>query len=136
MSTVQILCTLRNAKTFLGDFPSDLLPRTITQLGTIIVNCDPHTEDGSHWLVINFEPKSCSGFYFDSYGLRPYIPSIHYLLKRTCPVWNINAVQLQGLTSTVCGNYFCILAFYLDRGYSPKQFISLFDPRTADKQVA
>jgi len=136
MNALQILCNLRDVKTFLGVFPSDLLPRTITQTGRIIVNCDPHTEGGSHWLAINFQPKSCSGFYFDSHGLRPYIPSIRSLLKRTCPVWNFNAVQLQGLTSSVCGHYCCVFALYLDKRYSPKQFISLFDPRTADRQVA
>ena len=136
MNKLQILCTLRDVKSFLGVFPSDLLPRTITQPGTIIVNCDPHTEDGSHWLAINFQHKSCSGFYFDSYGLRPYIPSIRSLLQRTCPVWNFNAVQLQCLASTVCGHYCSLFALYLDRGYSPKQFSSLFDPKTADKQVA
>jgi hypothetical protein len=136
MNTLQILCTLRDVKSILGVFPSDLLPRTITRPGTIIVNCDPHTEDVSHWLAINFQPKSCSGFYFDSYGLRPYIPSILSLLKRTCVVWNFNTVQLQGLTSTVCGHYCCLFALYLDKGYSPKQFTSLFDTRTADRQVA
>ena len=136
MNKLQILCTLRDVKSFLGVFPSDLLPRTITQPGTTIVNCDPHTEDGSHCLAINFQPESCSGFYFDSYGLRPYIPSIRSLLKRTCPVWNFNAVQLQGLTSAVCGHYCCLFALYLDRGYTPQQFISLFDTKTAEKQVA
>jgi len=70
-------------------FPSDLLSHSITQLVTIIFTCDPHNENGSHWLAINFQPKSFSGFYFDSYGLHPYIPSIHYLLKRNCSVWTI-----------------------------------------------
>jgi len=135
MDTLQILCTLCDVKKFLGVFPSDLLPHSITQPGTIIVNCDPHTERGSHWLAINFQPKSFSGFYFDSYGLHPYIPSIRCLLKRTCSVWDYNTTQLQGLTSSVCGQYSCLFALYLNRGYSPKQFISLFDPRTADKEV-
>jgi len=136
MNTLQILCTQRDVKTFLGVFPSDLLPRIITQTCTIIVICDPHTEDGSHWLAIKFQPKSFRGFYFDSYVLRPYIPSIRSLLKRTCPVWNFNTIQLQGLTSSVCGHYCCVFALYLDKVYFPKQFINLFDPRTADKQVA
>jgi len=136
MNALQILCTLRNLKTFLGVFPSDLLPRTITQTGTIIVNCDPHTEDGTNWLAINFQPKSYSGFYFDSYGLRPYIPSIRSLLKSTCLVWNFNAIPLQGPTISVCGHYCCLFALYLDKGYSPKQFIGLFHHRTADKPVA
>ena len=120
MDTVQVLCPLRDVKTFLVIFPTDLLPRTITQTGSIIVICDPHTEDGSHWLAINFQPKSCSGFYFDSYGLHPYIPSILSLLKPTCVVWNFNTVQLQGLTGTVCGHYGCLFALDLDKGYSPK----------------
>ena len=133
---LQILCTLCDAKTFLGVFNSDLLPHSITQPGTIIVNCDPHTENGSHWLAINFQPKSFGGFYFDSYGLHPYIPSIRSILKRPFSVWDFNTTQLQGLTSSVCGQYCCLCALYLARGYSPKQFIGLFDPRTADKQVA
>jgi hypothetical protein len=136
MNTLQILCTLRNVNSFLGIFPSDLLPRIITKPGTIIVNCDPHTKDGSHWLAINFQSKSRSEFYFDSYGLRPYIPSIRSLLKRTCPVWNFNAEYLQVISSNVYGPYCCLFTLYLDRGYSPKQFVSLFDPRTADNRVA
>ena len=51
-------------------------------------------------------------------------------------MWDFNATQLQGLTSLVCGQYCCLFALYLDQGYSPKQFISLFDPRTVDKEVA
>jgi hypothetical protein len=136
MDTLQILCILCDVKTFLVVFPSDLLPHSITQPGTIIVNCDPHMEEGSHWLAINFQPKSFSGFYFDSYGLHPYIPSIRSLLKRTCSVWDFNTTQLQGLTSSVYGQYCCLFALYLDRGYSPKQFISLFDLKSAGKQVA
>ena len=31
MDTLQILCTLCDVKTFLGVFPSDLLPHSITQ---------------------------------------------------------------------------------------------------------
>ena len=42
-------------------FPSDLLSHSIKQPGTIIVNWDPHNENGSHWLAINFQPKSFSG---------------------------------------------------------------------------
>jgi len=136
MDTLQILCTLYDVKNFLGVFLSDLLPHSITQPGTIIVSCDPHTEDGLYKLGINFQPKSFSGFYFDSYGLYSYIPSIRSFLKRTCSLWDFNTTQPQVLNSSVCGKYCCLFALYLDRGYSPKQFVSLFDPRTADKQVA
>jgi hypothetical protein len=114
-------------KLFLGVFPSGLLPHSITQPGTFIVNTDPHTKRGSHWLAVNFQPKSYSGNYFDSYGLAPYISSIKEFLKRTCNVSEYNKTQLQGMSSTVCGKYCCIFALYTDRGYTPKHFLSLFE---------
>jgi hypothetical protein len=135
MDTLQILCTLRHVKSFLGVYPSDLLPHTITQPGTIILNTDPHTDPGSHWLAINSQPKSYSSYYFDSYGMAPYVPAVQAFLKRTCIVSEYNAKQLQGLTSTVCGKYCCLFALYMDRGYTPKYFVHLFTPGTADSQI-
>jgi len=45
MDTVQILCTLKNIKSFLGVYPSDLLPHWIRhQTDTVIINVDPHTK--------------------------------------------------------------------------------------------
>jgi hypothetical protein len=78
---VQILCTLRNVKSFLGVYPSDLLPHSITQSGTIIINADSQTEKGSHWLAIHFEPKASTAYYIDSYGISPLFPAIHPFLR-------------------------------------------------------
>ena len=133
---MQILCTLQNVKSFLGVFPSDLLPHSITtRSGTVIINTDPHTEGGSHWLAIHFEPKSSTAYYFDSYGILPFIPTIHAFLRRNCTVWDYNTVQLQSLTSTFCGQYCCMFALYMDRGYTPKQFVGLFSADIADHQI-
>jgi len=69
MDTVQIICSLKNVKSFLGVYPPDLLPLTILQqTGTVILNTDPHTQEGTHWLAIHFQLKSSTAFYFDSYG--------------------------------------------------------------------
>ena len=46
MDTVQIQHALQGVNSFLGVYVSDLLPRSIVQTGTIIVNTDPHTEKG------------------------------------------------------------------------------------------
>jgi hypothetical protein len=62
------------------------------------------TENGSHWLVIHIEPRSSRLFYFDSYGLPPYIPAIQSFLKRKCTVWEYNKT-LQGLIKTDCGQF-------------------------------
>jgi hypothetical protein len=137
MDTTQIICTLKNVHSFLGVFPSDLIPSSVHRSGTIIINTDPHTEKGSHWLAINFTPKSQRAFYFDSYGLPPppSLPSIRSLLRHSATICDYNTTQLQGPTSSVCGHYCCLFALYMNRGYTPQQFVSLFHPDIADCQV-
>jgi len=50
--------------------------------------------------------------------------------------WDYNRQQLQGLTNDVCGKYSCLFAVNMDRGYTPQQFISLFNAcKHADRQV-
>ena len=100
----------------------------------VIVNADPHTEGGSHWLDVNFYPKSSSAYYFVSYGIVPFVPDILAFIKRNCTTWDRNKRQLQNLTSDVCCKYCCLFALYMDRGYTPQQFVALFDD-AADRQV-
>ena len=121
---------------FLGAFPSDILPPpSVTEAATLIVNTDPHTSRGTHWLAIRLQPRSYSAYFFDSYGLPPLIPDITHFLRRACIVWDYNSTRLQVLTSSVCGKYCCLFALYMDRGYSPKRFVGLFDPAIADAQI-
>jgi len=137
MDTVEIICSVKNVKSFLGVYPSDLLPHSIhQQTGTVILNTDPHTQEGTHRLAIHFQPKFSTAFYFDSYGQPP--PSelnILSLLKRNSTVWIYNTTSLQGPTSVVCGHYCCLFALYMDEGYTPQQFVRLFTPSIADRQV-
>jgi len=112
-----------------------MLPYSVTQPSTVIVNTDAHTQSGSHWLAIRLEPRSSTAFYFDSYGQSPHIHDIQSFLRRNCTVLNYNNTQLQGPTSTVCGKYCCLFALYMDRGYTGKQFVGLFTPGRADQQV-
>jgi hypothetical protein len=90
---------------FIGVFASEMLPNyPIARSGTLIVNTDPHTESGSHWLAIHIQSRSSRLYYFDSYGLPAYIPAIQSFINRNCTVWDYNSVQLQGSTTTVCAN--------------------------------
>jgi hypothetical protein len=102
MDIVQI-CTLNNVESFLGAYPSDLLPHSITQPSTVIVNTDAHTQAETHWLAIRFEPRASAAFYFESYGLSPQIPVIQLFLRRNFSVLNYNNAKLQGPLSTFCG---------------------------------
>ena len=64
MDAVQIICTLKHVKSFLSVYPSDRLPHSIhQQTSTVILNTDPHTHEGTHWLAIHFKPKSSTAFY-------------------------------------------------------------------------
>ena len=43
---------------------------------------------------------------------------------------------MQGLTSDVCGQYYCLFVLFMDRGYTPLQFLTLFAcSSNADLQV-
>ena len=134
MDTVEIICTLKDITTFRGVYPSDLLPTSI-QSGTVIINADPHTREGSNWLAIHFNSPLSTAFYFDSYGRAPSDLNILSFLKRNCAVWNYNTPSLQGPTSVMCGHYCCLFARYMDRGITPLQFGQMFTAGVTDRQA-
>jgi len=120
----------------LGVFPSDMLPRSVTQSGKVIINADPHTEKCSHWLAVHFLTKSSSAYFFDSYGIVPVVPDIAAFIRRNCTVWDYNRRHVQGLTSNICGKYCCLFALYMDWGFAAKQFFGRFDgASSADGQI-
>ena len=135
MDTIQISYTLKDVKSFLGVFPSDMLPRSITKPSTVIVNANVHTQSGSHWLAIRLEPRSSTAFNFDSYDLPPHIHYNETFLRRDCTVLDYNTIELQGPLSIICGEYCYLFALYTDRGYRGKQFFGLFTPDIADRQA-
>ena len=135
MYTTQILCTLRDVKFFLGVFPSETFPRSVTQTGTVINKADPHIEKGSKWLAIHLLPTSTSTYFFDSYGILPLVPGIKASIRHNSTVWDYNRAQLQGLASNACGNYRCPFVLYTDWRCTPKQFIGHIDGASADRQI-
>ena len=82
MDTVQIICTLKDISSFRGLYPSDLLTSSILT-GSVIINADSHTREGSHWLAIHFDYPLSAAFYFDSYGRAPSDRNILSFLKVT-----------------------------------------------------
>lgn len=111
METKEIYASLKTNKStrncFLSVFPIDLLPdrETILQKTEdtyLVINLDPSYKSGSHWVTICLNMDGCNE-YFDSYGKKPpeiitnYLKASYILQKK----------QLQGNTSTVCGQW-CI----------------------------
>jgi len=134
MDAIHIEHALQGLHSFLGIYASDLLPLSIAQTGTIIVNTDPHTETGTHWQAIHFQKphRFSSGYFFDSYSRYPHIPSILDFIRLHCTVWQYKRTQLQGPTTTVCGEYCCLFALCMDRGYTLKQFEGLIAAAASD----
>ena len=127
---------LEGCEIVLGSFPTDMLPRSVTQSGLVIINADPHTEKGTHWLAVHCLSKSSSAYFFDSYGIVPLVPDVAAFIRRNCTVWDYNRRQLRGLTSNICGKYCCVFALYMDRGFTAKQFVGQFDGASpADRQI-
>ena len=125
MNTLQIVHALKDVPSFQGVYPSDLLPKNVNS-GSYIINFDEHTEPGSHWVGVYFYKNFVTSFYFDSYGLFPPLTSIHTFIKQHSITWNYSHRQLQGLTSNTCGYYACLFALFMDKGYSPMEYINQF----------
>ena len=132
MDTAQILFILRDVTSFLGVFPSDMLPRSFTRSSTVIINAVPLTEICSDWLAVHLQPKFSSAYFFDSYGIMPLVPDIAAFLRRNSTAWDYNRRHLQGLTINICGKYSSLFALYIDRGFTAKQFVRRFDGASAD----
>lgn len=90
---------------FGGVFASDTLPnpKKITKLSAFVVNIDPSTKAGSHWVGIIINPLQ-ENIYFDSYGYKPFVKSIQDFLGDR---YIFNEQQLQHPLSTTCGEW-CI----------------------------
>ena len=53
---------------FSGVYPRDRLPKTVRYPCAMILNTDPASEPGVHWVAVYFAEDG-KGEYFDSYGL-------------------------------------------------------------------
>jgi len=108
---------------FLGVFPSDQIPYSklfntkITHSVCCIVNTDPSSLPGKHWVAFfndaSFKNNKSSLEFFDSFGLKP---SFYKLGGNTSIEFQSNPFPLQSSHSTVCGHY-CILYLYLRSRY-------------------
>ena len=99
-----------------GVFPVGMLPTTTTVLNeklptAFIVNLDPSTLPGSHWVALYFDKdKQCE--YFDSYGRRVSQPTLKNYVKNRCShEYVYNDKMLQSPYSDVCRQY-CLFYLY------------------------
>ena len=88
-----------------------------------IINLDPSTEPGSHWVAIFFEKGKAE--YFDSYGLPPP-KEIANFLKKNSYQYTCNCQQLQHVRTAVCGQYCTYYILKKCANYKMKKILQPF----------
>ena len=109
MDTTQLDQKL-TAPGFLGAFPYDQMPpKPDSEVFSIILNTDPETEPGDHWIALVYKAPY---FYFcDSYGRTLHDSTFPSAFSTTVKNFigktghKSNTKFLQQLTSNVCGDY-------------------------------
>ena len=100
---------------FAGVYPRDLIPTHLRPYKkAIVVNTD--NRPGTHWVCLYVTPPVVQ--YFDSYGLKPFLPEILNFIDRNQaqPIWN--PFDYQALNTTECGQY-CV--YYLLQRHTRKK---------------
>ncbi len=126
LSNIQIQSILGYIPGFSGVYSSDTLPkRRIFPLESGVVNLEPHTKRGSHWVCFYNDPSKPYVEYFDSYGC-PADDFLERFLRTSNKPILAQSNQLQADGSEECG-WYCI--FYVKQranGKDPLNIISEF----------
>ena len=124
----RILSTDRRAAPLFADvLPRDRfveLARVARYDYVAVFNTHASQQPGEHWIA--YARLNGSGRYFDSYGRPPdAYPDVAVALQDSRPpgglVWN--GQQLQGLTTTACGDYCLLFALLTCRGWTLRRFV-------------
>lgn len=105
-----------------GVFAADNLPRAFVRPGILIANTDPRSKPGRHWVAMYIDDKG-RGEFFDSFGMAPQVNKHRDFLDRNSFIWTYNTYELQGYTSTVCGEYCVLYLLHKARGLSLQDFL-------------
>jgi hypothetical protein len=125
------------SRTYEGVFASDTIPLFCGSRSAMVLNFDPISKEGSHWVCVYVE--NGKGEYFDSYGMSPHIvtPFIYFLDRNCGSNWSYNRHELQSIDSTVCGHYCIWFLSERARGKTMSEIVSQFsnDTRSNDTLV-
>jgi len=124
-------CTNVGSKFTVGVYAADKLPYPVKKPAALIANTDIEGQPGEHWVAF-FVPVRGQPEYFDSYGMPSYTPD-HMEFMSKYKTWKSNTKTLQSLTSKVCGQYCLTFLITRMRGFSMKQYQSLFTEKSNQK---
>jgi hypothetical protein len=125
---------LAPVKHSVGVYSAENLPSKINRPAAIIVHSENSDKDIGHWLAI-YLTKKCA-FYFDSYGLKPYVNNhINFLARNANKVY-YNKKCYQAPATTVCGGYCLVFLATKMRALKMRVKIVPGESATNDKLIA
>ncbi len=144
MNSAQIDYALRNDACTQGLFaavvPSDHLRPLIKQLRlpcAYVVNTDPSTQPGQHWVAFYFPPQAWEpAEFYDTYGQEAGSINgdlAHFLHKyKHRPPPRQNGQVVQGLLSSACGQHCIYFLALRSRGWTMAEILDLFSRQELD----
>jgi hypothetical protein len=112
------------AKTFLGVFADDRLPKHGTHSSCFIANTQPHNQKGEHWVALSINAQGAAS-YFCSYG-RPSTKSMGDWLTKHAKEWTRTTKRIQSHQSTTCGAYCLMFLHFICRNVILCDVLDLF----------
>ncbi len=94
-----------------------------------IINNEPRTKPGGHWLALFYEADG-SAYFFDIYGNDPSFYRLRDFIQKSATSWTWNKQRIQGL-SEYCGLYSILFLLYKARN-NEKEFFKQFKKNDYD----
>lgn len=125
MNTKQINNVLKGLSSYGGTCPADLIPLPIKYPITFVINTDPASERGEHWVAIHISAKK-KGIYFDSFGFPCLSHHISDYLTKHCSSYVFSSKTLQHPEWQSCGMYCIAFVRHMSAGGRFNHFIERF----------
>jgi hypothetical protein len=108
-------------KVYIGTFARDELPEKLNYPCCFVLNTEPRSSSGGHWLAFYFS-KERRGYFFDSYGKPPKFFRLTSFMNKHSQFWRFNDQRIQGM-SEFCGYYCMLFLLFFARNQENKFFM-------------
>lgn len=126
MNSLEILqALLQIPRHTIGVYPSDLIPKKWGKPAAFVFNTENSKKPGAHWVAV-YVDKKAHGYYFDSFGMPPFVQDHIDRLRENCKMIKFNKKQLQSESSVVCGQFCIMFLFYAAHDIELHKFFDLF----------
>ena len=98
-----------------------------TIFAALILNTDPSTKPGEHWVAVYIDSKKC-GIHFDPYGFEPLLDVFKQFLDNNwLNGWNYSSKLIQSIKSINFGRYCYMFIILREMRFPLSHIHGLFD---------